>query len=133
MYYDPPNWSVGAPTRYGSDVTYGINGDDPGGQGVAPFRSLNLDTLNTLPKVTSFIRPSKLVLVYDGVYSLWSSTNGNNTIHARHNSHTTTNLLLADGHASTMPTDTLPPDNNSVFSLPALNAASPNPFWRNDQ
>lgn len=133
MGYTPTGWISGVSPRYGVDLTYGINGDSLGGQFVAPFRSWKMDDTtspnNFSHKTTDIPQPAQLVMIYDGVYSLWAIKN--NAINARHNGSVSTNVLLADGHVLTAPTHKLPPEGLDVFSKPLV--PTDPVVWRMDQ
>ena len=58
--------------------------------------------------LTQFKNASNLPMVFDG---FWMFMNHPEYINARHNKGHSTNVLMADGHAETRPTDSLPDDN----------------------
>lgn len=128
--YYPDGWNANLGIRYEIALTYGINGDGDVRYNRTPFRELNDSNHRPTPLVTDTIKPSMTVAIFDGLYSPWTKAGTRaNYINARHNSYQTTNVLLMDGHASTLPTDTLPSENTDLFNLPALRLDSPQPLW----
>ncbi|HWE94274.1 MAG TPA: type II secretion system protein [Tepidisphaeraceae bacterium] len=59
----------------------------------------------SLHRLSQFKNSSKLPMVFDG---FWMFKYNSAYINARHNRAKATNVLMADGHAETRPTDTLP-------------------------
>jgi prepilin-type processing-associated H-X9-DG protein len=59
------------------------------------------------PKLSSMKRASEIPFLFDGVFMNISTTNPNR-IHARHGKASQTNILFADGHATTVMTKDLP-------------------------
>jgi prepilin-type processing-associated H-X9-DG protein/prepilin-type N-terminal cleavage/methylation domain-containing protein len=129
------------------DSWYGINASIELFTSIlAPCRRLP-DDLNTsdysLPNITEMRQPSKMVLLFDGIFD--DLHFDPNRINARHGNRTQTNFLFFDGHAETIPTATLPgglgvPSSQvgtDIFSTAALKAVNPpHNFelnWRTDQ
>jgi prepilin-type N-terminal cleavage/methylation domain-containing protein/prepilin-type processing-associated H-X9-DG protein len=103
------------------DCWYAINGHTGGGGSVNgyPFTRLNyVPSLNKWLKDTNYERTpinnklsdlknaTRFVMVFDGFFMNFSTAPWR--IDARHNGRTTTNLLLADGHAESTPRTSLP-------------------------
>ncbi|HEY2586449.1 MAG TPA: type II secretion system protein [Tepidisphaeraceae bacterium] len=93
-------------------------------------------------KMSQLKDSADLVLLFDGVNL--NPLSSPNRINARHNNLRNTNLLFVDGHAATVPTDSLfhdpattynlTDDVKSTFaSLSSLQKNFPWPHWRTDQ
>jgi prepilin-type processing-associated H-X9-DG protein len=132
------------------DTWYGINAYDPGNGGtpanfvnaqkVWPFRKLINSAagplVGELSRITSFRKSSELVLVFDGLRMLDAKSE---RINARHNlkrgkAGGSTNVLMVDGHAETIPTASTPTLTQAEWrgNLSAF-APWPSPKWRLDQ
>jgi prepilin-type N-terminal cleavage/methylation domain-containing protein/prepilin-type processing-associated H-X9-DG protein len=138
-------------TEITADTWYGFNGNHPGGtamnthaevvdrQGTAPMRIIkrqnNGNVLGNLTKFGQFKKSSELVLLFDGLRWLDGRPQA---LNARHNKAKYVNLLMADGHAESLPVGSLPQVGlitvadwktgpTSAFS------AWPSPKWRLDQ
>jgi prepilin-type processing-associated H-X9-DG protein len=123
------------------DVWYGVNGSagspfDPDGYfGRYPIRSVPAVRSTSpavaddyrLHKLTDIRRASEFALVFDGVQFQADSPAH---VNARHQNRTLTNVLMADGHAESIPASSLP--DSSLDDLAAL-AQHPYPRWRMDQ
>jgi prepilin-type N-terminal cleavage/methylation domain-containing protein/prepilin-type processing-associated H-X9-DG protein len=125
------------------DTWYAVNawdngkGDNPDSYNKAqrpfPFRKIRRNADGSVVgegiKYTKFKKSGQLALVFDGLImlDLQSSTA---RINARHNKKRSTNFLLADGHAETIETKTLP-----QFGLdqatPALQGSVAAALWKN--
>ena len=83
-------------------------------------------------KLAQFKRSAELVLMYDGIRQHNYKTN---RISARHNRKKYTNILLADGHAESVPSKTLPDLTAAEMkgSDVSVFARTPYPRWRLDQ
>src|SRR6267142_2081886 len=117
------------------DTWYGINGATSGNVNewlAIPYRRIprdGVDSDNRLEKLSTMKRSSDLVFLFDGIFMNINSTNPDR-ISARHNKYTQPNLLFADGHAATFPTNPLP---NPDFSLnTVLQPKYRNLRWRLD-
>ena len=129
-----------------ADTWYGTNGIDAGNganeanykksQSIWPMRRLikrpNGKIVGEVAKLTQFKRSSELVLMYDGIRQHDYKTN---RISARHNRKTYTNILLADAHAESVPTKSLPDLTEDQMKGTDLSvfASTPNLHWRLDQ
>ncbi|MDB5356798.1 MAG: hypothetical protein JWN24_3251 [Phycisphaerales bacterium] len=69
----------------------------------------------TMHRLSQFKNSSNLPMVFDGLWMLFFDQSRGDfdpaTINARHNRAQSTNVLMADGHAETRPTASLPDDN----------------------
>jgi prepilin-type processing-associated H-X9-DG protein len=84
-------------------------------------------------KLSSLRRSSELVLLFDGYRVHDYNTNN---ISARHNRQKMTNILFADGHATSVDSKSLPngiTEANSDLRSPETLVTSPFPKWRLDQ
>jgi prepilin-type processing-associated H-X9-DG protein len=129
-----------------ADTWYGTNGIDAGNganaanynksQSVWPMRRLimrpNKKIVGETAKLTQFRRPSELVLMYDGIRQHDYKTN---RISARHNKKKYTNVLLADAHAESVPTKSLPDLTEAEMKGTDLSVFGRTPTfrWRLDQ
>jgi prepilin-type N-terminal cleavage/methylation domain-containing protein/prepilin-type processing-associated H-X9-DG protein len=129
-----------------SDTWYGMNGVDFGNganvnqfnakQSIWPMRRLiqrpNKKIVGETAKLTDYKKSSELVLVFDGIRMHDYKTN---RISARHNRKKMTNILLADGHAVTVETASLPDLSEAEFGGTDLSVFNKSPFpkWRLDQ
>lgn len=103
-------WSFDEIDHVSVVTSYGFNGALFPGLDLLPFRMLpdftdsgDIDT--SLNKFSQFRNASRLPLIYDGW--MWFDLNPN-MISARHRGRTATNLLMADGHAESALSKTLP-------------------------
>jgi len=120
---------------------YGINGSS-GVNPVTPCVRWPPDgkTTGPLRRINEIRKPADTVFLFDGIGINYLSVNANR-INARHNRHSTTNILFFDGHAEPFHTKDLPGgDGNAgvgtgaqqTFSLSNL-SRYPYPLWRLDQ
>ena len=134
-----------------ADTWYGFNANHPGtaanntqalvvqAQGTAPMRIIkrqaNGNVLGNLTKFGQFKKSSELVLLFDGLRWLDGRAQA---LNARHNKAQKVNLLMADGHAESLPVKSLP----QVGQITVANwksgptssfSAWPSPKWRLDQ
>ena len=95
-------------TGAGLATSYAFNGAF-WGFGLFPFRMIPDSSAGTadyrLNRLASLRNPTQMPLLFDG---LWCFNLNANSINARHNNRTRTNLLMADGHCETAITNTLP-------------------------
>lgn len=136
------------------DTWYGYNGSDFGSganqpqfvakHSIWPFRKFvkrpNGKLVGESSKLTQFRKSSELVLLLDGVRNIIedpppAGITKLTRISARHNNKKVTNLLLADGHAQSVMTATLPQISHqeAVGTDLSVFNASPFPKWRLDQ
>ena len=134
-----------------ADTWYGFNGNHPGGsamnthakvvqrQATAPMRIIkrqnNGNVLGSLTKFGQFKKSSELVLLFDGLRWLDGRAQA---LNARHNKSKNVNLLMADGHAESLPATSLPQVgqitvNDWKFGPVSAFSAWPSPKWRLDQ
>ncbi len=133
--------SVGSGTVV--DTWYGINGDwnSQGLQGVpCHFLPFSTNGNASLPKLGSMRASAELVMLFDGLF--YDLATNANRISARHNKLKVTNLLFFDGHAITVPTETLPggignansPSNPFVGATPSATLLQDKSIrWRTDE
>ena len=133
-----------------ADTWYGFNGNHPGGamqnthakvverQGTAPMRVIkrrpNGEVLGNLTKFGQFKKSSELVLLFDGLRWLDGRPFA---LNARHAKAKNVNLLMADGHAESVPAKSLPQvgiiANDWKFGPTSVFSTWPSPKWRLDQ
>lgn len=116
------------------------------GNADVPGRRIPLDgdapNFYNMRKMSQLKGPADLVLLFDGVNL--NPLSSPNRINARHNNLRNTNLLFVDGHAATVPTDSLfndtpgsynltDPVSSKSASLSNLQKNFPWPHWRTDQ
>jgi len=82
---------------------------------------------------------SEVVIIFDGIGSVNMQTQNANRLNARHGGEKQTNMLMLDGHAETLATETLPGGGDDAGALPAAASATfstanlakyPYPKWR---
>jgi|SRR5688572_4991509 prepilin-type N-terminal cleavage/methylation domain-containing protein/prepilin-type processing-associated H-X9-DG protein len=134
------------------DTWYGFNGNHPGNdtqstnhaqvvarQGTAPMRVVkrrnNGNVLGDLTKFGQFRKSSELVLIMDGLRWLDGRPEG---LNARHGKKTMVNMLMADGHAESLPAKQLPQVGQITSTQWRTGPISvfaqwPSPKWRMDQ
>jgi len=146
-------------TQLTIDTWYGVNGFDPGGgagagggfttnQRIWPFKKVRRNddgtVLGEFTRYTKLKKSGELVLVFDGLRMLLNSGSvsaavDSANINARHNrvqdKSGFSNMLMADGHAETIPTKSTPELKTSEWRQADKVKISqwPYPKWRLDQ
>ncbi len=135
------NTGVMADTWYGAVASEEGNGANEGNyvklQSIWPMRRIIYKTsakkfVGPMSKLAQIHRPADTVLLFDGLRLLDSQTA---RISARHNRKKYTNLLMADGHVTTVDTKSTPRLTEAQWKGPDLTVfeKSPYPRWRLDQ